>query len=58
MKQNEKEVSIGGIFVLGAIFINAIVLKQGLITHKDWYGMLLITIPLLIACIITFKREQ
>ena len=58
MQQKEKEVSFCGPFVLAAVLFNAIVLKQALIVSQNWYGLLIVTIPLLIMSIVIFKRRH
>ena len=58
MQQKEKEVSFCGPLVLAAVLFNAIVLKQALIVSQNWYGLLIVTIPLLIMSIVIFKRRH
>lgn len=58
MQQKEKEFSFAGSFVLCALLLNAIVLKEGLVTHSDRYALLALTIPLLAVSIIVFKSKR
>jgi uncharacterized membrane protein YhdT len=58
MQRNQKQVSISGIFVLGWVLLNAVVVKQGFVVHPGWYALLAVTLPLLLVSIIIFKRKQ
>jgi hypothetical protein len=58
MQQNQKNTLPGGSLVFLLLLLNAIVLEQGLVTDSDWYLMLLLTVPLLVASVINFKQRQ
>ena len=48
MSRNQQKTSAGGAMTLLAVFLNAIILEQGISQDKSWYAMLFITIPLLL----------
>lgn len=58
MQQNQKTVSAGGPLVLCAILLNAVVMKQGFVSHPGWYALSVLTLPFLLVSVILYKRRQ
>lgn len=57
MSRNQQKTSAGGAMTLLAVFLNAIILEQGISQDKRWYTMLFITIPLLLISFIGVKNR-
>lgn len=57
MTENHKEVSAGGTIVLLLVLVNVITLKNAFIFHKDWYWLLLLTIPLQLIALMAHRRK-
>jgi hypothetical protein len=58
MPVHPKEVSAIGTLVLLSVMGNAIVMKSGLTIHSGWYGLLVITVPLLLYGLYEFRRRR
>ncbi len=48
MSQHQKESSPAGAIIVLLVFINAIILKEGLVASPQLYWLLCLTIPLLL----------
>lgn len=57
MSRNQQRTFAGGAMTLFIVFLNGIVLEQGITQDKSWYTMLLVTIPLLLMSIIGSQRK-
>jgi len=56
MQRNQAKVSAGSIVILLLVFINAIVLQQGMIAHQEWYRFLYLTLPLLLIAVLVSRK--
>ena len=56
MHRNQDKISVANIVILLLVFINAIVLQQGFVSHPKWYSLLYITIPLLVICMFSSRK--
>ncbi len=56
--QEVKEPSTVKLFLVLLLVINTVVLKIAFIHHEKWYSVLLISIPMLVAAIISNKRKR
>ena len=56
MHRTEKN-SVGGLLVVLLVLLTAIAFKQGFATNPKWYGILYITIPLLLI-LYFFERQK
>ncbi len=52
MFRNQSKVSVARPVTVLLVFLNAIVLKYGLILNEDWYLLLPVTIPMLITSLV------
>jgi hypothetical protein len=50
--------SVYGMLILIAVFMNAIVLKNALTIHENWYRMLFVTLPLLLLALLLSFRDK
>lgn len=57
MSRSQKNGSASGAFMVLLVFINAIILKENLVSAGELYGLLWLTIPLLLISIFLFRRE-
>ncbi len=57
MSSNQKNSSEAGAFVVLLIIINAIILKENLVSSGQLYKLLWLTIPLLLVTVFRFRRE-
>lgn len=53
----EKNAASGNLLLL-TVLLNAVVLKQGYLSDADWYLLLALTIPALLASILYYKRKR
>ena len=58
IRQGGKASSVRGLFLLLLIFLNAVVLKTAFVHHSKWYSALFITLPLLLAAILSDKQKK
>jgi hypothetical protein len=57
MTRNHSMVSSTGTIDFWLLLLNAVVLKNGFIIHEKWYWLLVITIPLQILALISFRKK-
>lgn len=57
MHRNQNRISAGSAIVLLLVFLTAISLEQGLVSNSKWYGLMYITIPLLLILLIVFRPK-
>lgn len=53
----EKNAASGNLLLL-TVLLNAVVMKQGYLFNANWYLLLLLTIPALLASILYHKRKR
>lgn len=56
--QNQKSARISAIIILLLVLINTLVLEQGYLVNRDWYWVLLLTVPLLILAIANIRQKK
>jgi regulator of nucleoside diphosphate kinase len=56
--QNQKSARISAIIILLLVLINTLVLEQGYLVNRDWYWLLLLTVPLLILAIANIRQKK
>lgn len=44
--------------MLCAVLLNAVVMKQGFVSHPGWYALSVLTLPFLLVSVIMYKRRQ
>lgn len=57
MSPNQKNSSEAGAFMVLLVIINAIILKENLVSSGQLYKLLWLTIPLLLVTVFRFRRE-
>jgi len=57
MGRNQKKSSLTGTFMVMLVFINAVILKEGLMTSASLYGLLWLSIPLLLITVFEARRK-
>ena len=40
------------------LLMNAVILKNAFVVHEKWYWLLVITIPMFLASLITYRRKR
>ena len=58
MTPNQKNRSEAGAFMVLLVIINAIILKENLVSSGQLYKLLWLTIPLLLVTVFRFRREM
>ncbi len=58
MSPNQKNSSEAGAFMVLLVIINAIILKENLVSSGQLYKLLWLTIPLLLVTVFRFRREM
>lgn len=56
MSPNQKNSSEAGAFVVALVFINAIILKENLVSSGQLYKLLWLTVPLLLVTVFRFRQ--
>lgn len=56
--QRNQEISASGALASFVIVLNAIVMEKGFLASRQWYWLLLITIPLLISFFLDQKNQK
>ncbi|MEO5946426.1 MAG: hypothetical protein ABIP79_06380 [Chitinophagaceae bacterium] len=57
MLRSQKNSTISGALMALLVFINVIILKESIVTVKELYWLLWLTIPLLLITIFRFRRK-
>ena len=58
MQRDHDKISAGEVIVLLFVFINAIILEQGYISHPGWYKLIWFSLPLLLLSLVLVFRKQ
>ncbi|HEU0111448.1 MAG TPA: hypothetical protein VFQ73_11255 [Flavisolibacter sp.] len=58
MIRNQSEVSVNGVVTLSLVILNAIILRNGMITGAKWYWALPVTLALLIYSITEYRKGR
>ena len=56
--QRNQEISANGAVASFIIVLNAIVLEKGFLANRQWYWLLLITIPLLVSFLFDQRKQK
>ena len=57
MHENERKVSAGGMLVLALAVLNAVILKEALVSDPAWYRYAWATVPLLLLSVILMRAK-
>lgn len=57
MQRSQQQASAGGLVMLLIVFLNTIILEQGLTSNPGWYKLAYVTIPLLLLSVIVFYKK-
>jgi hypothetical protein len=58
MPRNPKKISVSGTIVLVLVLLNVIILEKGFTANKEWYSLLVVTVPLLMVALIKGHRRM
>jgi hypothetical protein len=58
MIQNRIQIPVSGIIILLLVLANIIAITEGYVNNEKWYGVLLLTLPLLVLAIINIRRQK
>lgn len=56
MYRNEHPVAVGNYIAMLLVLVSVRVIEEGLVSDPQWYWLLCITIPLLLACVYFIRR--
>src|SRR5688500_2238295 len=58
MIRNQKQVSASGIIVFSLVLLNAIIIRAAYTANDNWYGALVITLPLLALALFNTRQKK
>lgn len=57
MQESQKKISAGGSLILCIVILNVVIVKHAFVSQADWYALLVLTVPALLASILILKRR-